>query len=285
MRGRDYLTVGFWNIEKHNVLPEDGQAVFENQMLRRTSFVMRSIERWFSRSQFDVLILAEVAQRRTGGEDFARTLATRLSRSFGLRRCNMQGAFHWFPGNGDRVSPCNYIAIWNDGLPELTGLANRVEFYWEPDWVRPMIILQGGTLVVGGLHAKSARRDLARQEILESCTYLYQNYRQRAVLIGDMNIPYDEFPPATERELQRWGWGRTPPGLPATYQSRGVRYGSSVLDYMWHNGGVTVSRADPPIKPYDGWDENDHAPIQYDAIWNMDGYDKADEMDWDEEMA
>ncbi len=284
MRGRDYLTVGFWNIEKHNVLPEEGQAAFESQMLRRSSQVMRAIERWFVSSRFDILILAEVSRRGEGGDRFAREVATRLSRQIGLLRFNMQGAFHWSEGNGGRVSPCNFAVIWNEGIAELTGLGGRVSFYWEPDWVRPMIILQGQTLVVGGIHAKAARRDLAQQEILEGCGYL-NRFRQRAVLIGDMNIPYDEFPRDAERELARMDWTRRPPGLQATHVSRGGGYRPAVLDYIWHDGGTVQCNPDPPDPDYNEWDENDHAPIQYDVVWNVQGYDKLDEMDVDLAMA
>jgi endonuclease/exonuclease/phosphatase family metal-dependent hydrolase len=280
MRGRDYLTVGFWNIEKHNVLPEEGQAAFESQMLRRSNFVMRAIDSWFGSSRFDILILAEVSQRRDGGDRFARELATRLSRQIGLLRFDMQGAFHWSEGNGGRVSPCNFAVIWNNSIPQLNGLGGRVRFYWEPDWVRPMIILQGQTLAVGGIHAKSARRDLAQQEILEACHYL-DELETRAVLIGDMNIPYDEFPVGAARELARCDWERRPPGLQATHVSRGGRYRPAVLDYIWHNEGTVLCNADPPDPGYDNWDENDHAPIQYDVVWNVQGYDKLDLMDED----
>ncbi|WP_306030997.1 endonuclease/exonuclease/phosphatase family protein [Stappia sp. MMSF_3263] len=284
MRGRDYLTVGFWNIEKHNALPAEGQAAFESQMLRRSSFVMRWIERWFASSRFDILILAEVAQRRDGGDRFARALANRLSRRIGLLQFDMQGAFHWSEGNGGRVSPCNFAVIWNNSIPQLAGLGSRVRFFWEPDWVRPMIILQGQTLAVGGLHAKAARRDLAQQEILGAC-YFLDELPTRAVLIGDMNIPYSEFPEGAARELANRYWERRPPGLEATHKSRGGRYREAVLDYIWHDEGTVLCRPDPPDADYNGWEENDHAPIQYDVVWNVDGYDKADEMDWDEQMA
>lgn len=264
-RGTDFLTVGFWNIEKKNTVPEEGTFAFESRSSQGFYTVVRTIKRWFMYSKFDILILAEVADKKGKGDQFVEYVANALSK-IGFPGRDMQGVFRWSETSSGSISACNFGVIWDNSVEELDSLGYKLDWYWEPDWVRPMIILPAATLVVGGIHAKSARKDLATREIVEGCTYL-DKYQNRAVLIGDMNIPFDDFPVLSEAQLEYQGWSNIPPGFGPTHMPHSDKYEPAVLDYIWRNAGATRCVAQPPVNGYNAWDLVDHAPIQYHVAW------------------
>ena len=260
-RGEDFLTVGFWNIEKHNVVREDPSQPFGYSMTQSTEFIVETIIAGYRYAKFDILILAEVTESKGGGEKFAEFMANRMC-AVGYPGPRMRGGFSWFPNSAGNVGVCNFAYLWDENLPCLVGLGDRITFEWEPDHVRPTMFMDAGIMTIGGIHAKAVIKNQAAEEILESCHKLDAT-RKPAALIGDMNIGFDSFPYYEKRELNRFGWDKVPPGIAPTHVPRSERYRARVLDYIWRNGGIPQCIADPPMPLYQMWDVNDHAPVQY----------------------
>ncbi len=260
-RGVDFLTVGFWNIEKHNVVREDPTQPFGYAMSGSTEMIIETIVNWYREYKFDVLILAEVTESRGAGQKFAEFLANRLC-AVGFPGPRMRGGFRWFENAAGNVGVCNFAYLWDQRVPCLVGLGDRITFEWQPDHVRPTIFMNAGIMMIGGIHAKSVIKEQAAEEILESCHRLDEEGLP-AALIGDMNIAFDSVPYFTKRELNEHGWDQVEPRIDPTHVPRSDRYKSRVLDYIWRNGGIAQCIADPPVPQYQMWDMNDHAPIQY----------------------
>jgi hypothetical protein len=273
------LTLCFWNIEKANKITDEEDAEPETQSDLRSWYAIELLRNRFDVEPFDVLICAEVANYGPKGKEFAERLAENLNESSAATSVpghpyHMRGVFHWSENAAGNRSSCNFAVIWNEAAPGLEGLGVRAEFHWTPDdsEPRPTIILSSTSLAVGGLHAKSGRRDVATQQVFEACIEL-ENKRNRAVLIGDLNIPFDEFSKSTEKQLQEWGWSKAHPGFSPTHVSRDPRYSPAILDYAWHNGGVTLhgevetEEEHKVFFPYSEWNVIDHAPIQYKVRW------------------
>jgi hypothetical protein len=272
-RTRDYLDVGFWNIQQASALLDPNSTRPPTRVNVRTNFVFSKIAEWYLDPGFDLLILAEVADGETRGDvirgsDLAGELARRLS-NIAPRR-DIRARYIWSEDNLGLPQVCNFIVVWNESEPSLVGTHDRMRFFWEKDWVRPMIIVQTLDVVVGGIHAKSRIRDRAENEIIGACHEL-RSYEQRAVLIGDMNIPFDSFPYFATLELRRSdAWQRIPPGLTYTYRSPwSTKYKPKILDYMFRNGGLSTADANAPFRNYQQWYMVDHAPIQYRVGWGV----------------
>lgn len=271
-RGVDFLTVGFWNIEKHNVVRPDPDNPNGYVMSESVAFIIETIQRWYLSSDFDVIILAEVTESKGAGDLFAHVVANRLNGLGGHQQtAAFNASFNWFPTAADRVGVCNYICIWNEAIPCLSGLGGRIRFVWNPDHTRPMIMLNAGIMRIGGLHAKAVIRDQATTEIIEACFELGR-HDQPAALIGDMNIPFGKMDVTDENTLNSAGWEAVAPGFAPTHVTRArdenkeYQMGrSSVLDYLWRNGGISQCIAVSPMRgfQYQFWEVNDHAPICY----------------------
>ena len=277
-RGLDFITVGFWNIEKHYRITADQSAPFGFQMSASTYFVVEQIVNWYRSYHVDVLVLAEVVDGSGAGARFMDYLATRLN-AVGYPAPEFRGGFRWSPTRSGSKSVCNFGFLWNTTVQGLQGLGERASWYWEKDHTRPALILPTGVATIGAIHAKASRGqrkdgkeppyNQAMKEISEAALHIGRQNRP-GLLIGDMNVPFDRVPFEWRTTMSQYGWGQVPPNVAPTHVTRGRdefgRYEgrhASVLDYAWRNGGVAQCLPENPHPGYQSWDYVDHAPIMY----------------------
>lgn len=261
VRGVDFLSVGFWNVEKHTSVTLDENAPLGYRAPDSTQYLIDQIMDWYRLSKFDILIMAEVPDAKGKGDAFAQTIANRIN-TIGFPRPGMRGGFRWSETREQRKSVCNFAYVWDEEVDGLAGLGGRTDFVWLPDHARPMIEMNAGRAVIGGIHAKAANHEAAMRQIVDCCGEL-EGWKKPAVLIGDMNVGFKSIPAQDKMLLNSMGWEAVPPGLAETHRSRNPRYKPKVLDYIWRGDLAGTVEATPPFDPYMWWQENDHAPIQY----------------------
>ncbi|WP_186396307.1 endonuclease/exonuclease/phosphatase family protein [Stappia sp. TSB10GB4] len=267
-RGVDFLTVGFWNIEKKNQIHPNDNVPYRYEMSTAVQFVVDTVVQWYQTYHVDLIVLAEVTDGSGMGNTFVNYLASRLN-VIGHPKPAFQGDFRWSPTRAGTKSVCNFGFLWNERLPVLQGLGERVDWYWEPDHVRPTLILPTGLATIGAIHAKAVIREQAMKEIYEAALHINRSKRP-ALLIGDMNVPFDSVPWDAKAYMTQAGWGQVPPRVAPTHVTRGFdEFGyfegkrEAVLDYAWRNGGLAQCIAENPHPGYNLWEYIDHAPIMY----------------------
>ncbi|WP_249695167.1 hypothetical protein [Stappia sp. WLB 29] len=272
-RGKDFLTVGFWNIEKHYQITANPDVPFGFVMSASTEFVVETIVNWYRSHHVDVLVLAEVVDGSGAGDRFMNYLATRLN-VVGFPKPFFRAGFRWSETRGGTKSVCNFGFLWNEKVQGLEGLDDKVSWYWERDHTRPTLILPTGVATIGAIHAKAsyssnAAYKQAMKEIFEAAVFIDQQ-RRPGLLIGDMNVPFEKVPPQEKSYMTDIEWSQVPPNVAPTHVTRGRdefgRYEGrheAVLDYAWRNGGLAQCLAENPYPGYQFWDYVDHAPIMY----------------------
>lgn len=267
-RGRDFFTVGFWNIEKKNTIRPNEAVPYGYDMSASVYFVVETVVNWYRTHHVDLIVLAEVTDGRGMGDSFVEYLATRLN-VIGYPLPAFRGAFRWSETRAGTKSVCNFGFLWNERLPCLQGLGERADWYWEKDHVRPTLILPTGLATIGAIHAKAVIREQAMKEIYEAALRINEE-RHPGLLIGDMNVPFDSVPWDVKRYMTQASWSQVPPRVAPTHVTRGFdEFGyfegkrEAVLDYAWRNGGLAQCIAENPKPGYDLWEYIDHAPIMY----------------------
>lgn len=258
------MIIGFWNIQRATQLnPRRRQAPAGAPAATgalagagasagagaRAGFVCATLNAWINPSPTnpsapdppDVLVLCEAAQ--SGRE---------LIGAF--RRFWPAYDAEYIPVR-DRLggrSPCSFILIAQQGLltkrPMPTGASTK----------RPTIILEvGGMLTIAACHVIANRRK-AMDEIFTFCVELGAKHH-RALVIGDMNIPFREIPQDDREYMDMVGWEDVEPGMTATFRT------GTILDYCWRNEGLQLVNPKPPFPNYNRWAIIDHAPIAYEV--------------------